>query len=97
MPVAKIPFRLALAGGLTATILWESVRHLVVSYYSNFSMVNVVYGSMATIIIVLITMEAVALILLLGAQVIADLHRSSKAGVPWYEDPDKQPESDIVV
>ena len=28
MPVAKIPFRLALAGGLTATILWELVRHL---------------------------------------------------------------------
>lgn len=88
MPIAKIPFRLALAGGLTATILWEFVRHLVVSYYTNFSMVNVVYGSMATIIIVLLTMEAVALILLLGAQVIADLHRSARAGVPWHEDPD---------
>ncbi len=96
MPVAKIPFRLALAGGLTATILWEVVRHLVVSYYTSISMVNVVYGSMATIIIVLLTLEAVALILLLGAQVIADLHRSSKSGIPWYEDPDQRPESDIV-
>ncbi len=97
MPVAKIPFRLALAGGLTATILWELVRHLLVSYYSSISMVNVVYGSMATIIIVLLTLEAVALILLLGAQVIADLNRSAKAGVKWYEDPDQRPESDIVV
>ncbi len=88
MPVAKIPFRLALAGGLTATILWEIVRHLLVSYYTNFSMVNVVYGSMATIVIVLLTLEAVSLILLLGAQVIADLHRSAKAGVSWHEDPD---------
>jgi len=88
MPIAKIPFRLALAGGLTATILWEIVRHLLVSYYTNFSMVNVVYGSMATIVIVLLTLEAVSLILLLGAQVIADLHRSAKAGVPWHEDPD---------
>jgi membrane protein len=97
MPVAKIPFRLALAGGLTATILWEIVRHLLVSYYTSGSTVNIVYGSMATIIIVLLTMEAVALILLLGAQVIADLHRSAKAGIPWYEDPDQPPESDAVV
>jgi membrane protein len=96
MPVAKIPFRLALAGGLTATILWELVRHLVVSYYANMSMVNIVYGSMATIIIVLLTMEAVALILLLGAQVIADLHRSALAGVPWHEDQGQPPKSDMI-
>lgn len=96
MPVAKIPFRLALAGGLTATILWELVRHLVVSYYANMSMVNILYGSMATIIIVLLTMEAVALILLLGAQVIADLHRSALAGVPWHEDPGQPPKPDMI-
>ena len=88
MPVAKVSFRRALAGGLTATILWEIVRHLLVSYYTQISMVNVLYGSMATIIIVLLTLEAVSLILLLGAQVIADLQRSANAGIPWHEDPD---------
>lgn len=87
MPVAKIPFRLALAGGLTATMLWEIVRHLLVSYYTKVSVVNVVYGSMATIIIVLLTLEAVALIILLGAQVIADLQHSSNAKIPWYDEP----------
>jgi membrane protein len=87
MPVAKISFRRALAGGLTATILWEMVRHLLVAYYTKVSIVNVLYGSMATIVIVLLTMEAIALILLLGAQVIADLQRSANAGVPWHEDP----------
>ena len=87
MPVAKIPFRRALAGGLTATILWEIVRHLLVAYYTNISLVNVIYGSMATIIIVLLIMEAVALIILLGAQVIADLQASSDAGIAWHEDP----------
>jgi uncharacterized BrkB/YihY/UPF0761 family membrane protein len=55
-------------------------------------MVNVIYGSMATIIIVLLTMEAIALILLLGAQVIADLQRSANAGIAWHEDP--EPSSD---
>ena len=91
MPVVKVSFRRALAGGLTATILWEIVRHLLVSYYTNVSIVNVLYGSMATIIIVLLIMESIALILLLGAQVIADLQRSADAGLPWYQDPPALP------
>lgn len=88
MPVARISFHRALAGGFTATILWELVRHILVYYYTNVSMVNVVYGSMATIIIVLLTLEAIALILLLGAQVIADLQRNANIGIPWHQDPE---------
>lgn len=90
MPVARVPFRRALAGGLTAAILWELTRHLLVAYYTKVSVVNVLYGSLATIVIVLLTLEAVALILLLGAQVIADLQRSAEAGRAWHEDPDEQ-------
>jgi hypothetical protein len=33
------------------------------------------------------------LILLLGAQVIADLQRSANAGVSWHEDPDETAEN----
>jgi membrane protein len=91
MPVAKVSFRRALAGGLTAAILWEITRHLLVAYYTKISLVNVIYGSMATIIIVLLTMEAAALILLLGAQVIADLQRNANAGIPWHEVPEDHP------
>lgn len=87
MPVAKVSFRMALAGGLTAAILWEITRHLLAAYYTKISLVNVIYGSMATLIIVLLTLEAVALIILLGAQVIAELHRNAAAGIPWHEDP----------
>jgi membrane protein len=86
MPVAKVSFRLAIAGGLTATILWEIARHLLVAYYTSVSMVNAIYGSMATIIIVLFTLEAVALILLLGAQVIANLQSNANAGIPWHQE-----------
>ena len=87
MPIAKVSWKRALIAGVTVTILWEIVRHLLVSYYTNFSAVNVIYGSMATIIIMLLIMEAIALILLLGAQIIADLQRSAEAGLAWYEDP----------
>lgn len=93
MPVARVSFRRALSGGITAAILWEITRHLLVAYYTSISMVNVIYGSMATIIIVLLTLEAVALILLLGAQVIADLQRNANSGIPWYEDPEDHQDS----
>jgi len=93
MPTARVSFHRALAGGLTAAILWEFTRHLLVAYYKNISVVNVVYGSMATIIVVLFTLEAVALILLLGAQVIAELQRNANAGIPWHEDPEAKPDS----
>lgn len=91
MPVARVRFHRALVGGLTAAVLWEITRHLLVAYYTRISMVNVLFGSIATIIIVLITMEVVALIVLLGAQVIAELQRNANLDIPWHQDPEKLP------
>lgn len=77
MPVVRITFRHALIGGLTATILWEITRRVLVWYYAVLSMVNLIYGSIATAVVALLSVEAVALILLLGAQVIAELERKT--------------------
>ena len=77
MPAAHITFRHALIGGVTATILWEILRHVLVWYYSTLSMVNVIYGSFATAVVTLLITEAAALILLLGAQVIAELEHKT--------------------
>jgi len=77
MPVVRITFRHALIGGITATILWELTRRVLVWYYSVLSMVNLIYGSFATVVVALLSIEAAALILLLGAQVIAELERKT--------------------
>jgi len=77
MPVGGIAFRYALAGGITATILWEIIRHILVWYYSTVSLVNVIYGSLATAIVALLSIEIAVIILLLGAQVIAEFERST--------------------
>ncbi len=77
MPVVRITFRRALIGGVAATILWEITRRALVWYYSVISMVNLIYGSFATAVVALLSTEAVALILLLGAQVIAELERTT--------------------
>ena len=75
LPASRVTFRGALAGGIAATLLWEAVRHVLVWYFRTLSMVNVLYGSLATAVIALLTLEVAALILLFGAQVIAELER----------------------
>ena len=76
LPVGQIRFRHALTGGVTATVLWEVTRHVMVWYFAKLSMVNVIYGAMAAAIVVLLTLEAAAVILLLGGEVIAEIDRA---------------------
>jgi membrane protein len=75
MPVGRVTFRHALIGGLVATFLWEITRHVLVWYFSTLSLVNVIYGSLAAVVIALLSIEVAVLILLLGAQVIAEFER----------------------
>ena len=75
MPVGRLKWRHALFGGVTATILWEITRHVLVWYFGTLSQVTVVYGSLTTSIVVLLSLEVGATLLLLGAQVIAEYER----------------------
>lgn len=91
LPVVRIALRRAVVGGFVAALLWEGVRLLLVYYFTHLSFVNVVYSSLATLIIVLLILEIGAIILLLGAQVIAELERNTRLGLPWHVDPARQP------
>lgn len=75
MPVGGLTARHAMIGGATAALLWELIRHALGWYFGTLSQVSVVYGSLTTAIIVLLSMEVVATLLLLGAQVIAEYER----------------------
>lgn len=75
MPVGRLAWRHALIGGVTAALLWEITRHILVWYFSTLSLVNLVYGSFGAAIVILLSLEAAAIILLLGAQVIAEYER----------------------
>jgi YihY family inner membrane protein len=83
LPARRVTFRRAFIGGAAATVLWEVVRHVLVWYFRTLSLVNVVYGSLATTVIVLLTLETAALILLFGAQVIAELERLADDRIGW--------------
>ncbi len=77
MPVGRLSLRHALIGAVSAALLWEISRHLLVWYFATLSQVSVVYGSLTTAIVVLLSLEIAATLLLLGAQVIAEFERSS--------------------
>lgn len=75
MPVGRLSLPHALVGGVTAALLWEAARHVLVWYFTTLSQVNVVYGSMTTAIVVMFSLEIGATLLLLGAQTIAEYER----------------------
>ena len=79
MPVGRLSLRHALIGGVTAGLLWEITRHALVWYYDTISQIQVVYGSLTTAIAVLLSVEIGAIVLLFGAQVIAEYERLGRA------------------
>ena len=78
MPFGRLSLLHALIGGATAGILWEAIRHGLGWYFGTISQVSVVYGSLTSAIVVLLSFEVAATLLLLGAQVIAEYERLEK-------------------
>jgi YihY family inner membrane protein len=74
-PRGRITPKHALVGGVVVALLWEVTRHVLVWYFSTLSVVGVVYGSIATTIVGLLSLEIASIFLLLGAQVIAEYER----------------------
>lgn len=75
IPVGRPALKHALVGAITAAILWEITRHVLVWYFATLSQVSVVYGSLTTAIVVLFSLEALAAFLLFGAQLISEYER----------------------
>lgn len=80
MPVGRLSWRHALIGGVTAALLWEVTRRILIWYFGTLSQVSVVYGSLTTAIVVLFSLEIAAALLLLGAQVISEYERIERTG-----------------
>ena len=72
LPVGHIRLRHAFIGSLMATSLWEVIRRILFWYFSTLSKASIVYGSLTTAVVALVSMEIAAIALLLGAQVISE-------------------------
>jgi membrane protein len=87
MPVGKSHPRAALMGGAIAALFWQALQSALIWYFANISSVNLIYGSLASIVVVLFSFELAAAIVLLTAQVLAELEKSWRAGLRWYQVP----------
>ena len=77
VPVGRTALHHALIGGFIMAALWEIIRHLLVWYFTTLSRASIVYGSLTTAVVALFSMEIIATLLLLGAQVISEYERYS--------------------
>ena len=75
MPVRRPSLSHALIVAITAIALWELTRHVLVWYLATLSQISMVYGSLTTAIVVLLSLELASTLLLLGAEVIAQYER----------------------
>lgn len=85
LPVVNVKLRRAFVGGMVAAVLWEAARSILAWYFANLSLVEVIYGSLATVVVLLLGLEVAAIIVLIGAEVIAELERNDLVGLPWYD------------
>jgi membrane protein len=82
LPHVPIRMKHALIGGIIAAIMWELMRRILVWYFSNISSVNIIYGTFATALVIVLSLEIAAIILLLGAQIIKEY-----SGLPQDDEP----------
>jgi YihY family inner membrane protein len=80
MPVGRLSWRHAFIGGATAALLWELTRHVLLWYLATLSKMGEVYGSLTAAIVMLLSLEMLAILLLFGAQVIAEFERRERKG-----------------
>lgn len=90
MPLGRGDTRAALIGGTLAALLWQALNSVLVWYFANVSRVNIIYGSLAGIVVVLFSFELAAAIVLLAAQVIAEVEKNWIAGLHWWQSPQRQ-------
>lgn len=79
-PLNRISWRHVWPGAVLSTFLFEAAKTLFVFYLNNFNRYDVIYGSLASVIILLVWIYFSAFILLLGAEFSSLLFRLKREG-----------------
>ncbi|HSI65795.1 MAG TPA: YihY/virulence factor BrkB family protein [Planococcus sp. (in: firmicutes)] len=88
-PNKDFPFKEVWIGALIATVLWQLVSFGFSIYISNFGNFNATYGSLGGLIILMLWFFLTGLILVIGAEINAMIHRrknTKNAPAQVYED-----------
>jgi membrane protein len=96
-PNVKQPgFHWVTPGGLLAVLLWIAVSALFALYVANFSSYNKTYGALASVIVFLVWLWITNTVILLGAELNAELERARQieGGLPADQEPFLPPRSE---
>ena len=96
-PNVKQPgFHWVTPGGLLAVLLWIAVSALFALYVANFSSYNKTYGALASVIVFLVWLWITNTVILLGAELNAELERARQieGGLPADREPFLPPRSE---
>jgi membrane protein len=96
-PNVKQPgFHWVTPGGLLAVLLWIVVSALFALYVANFSSYNKTYGALASVIVFLVWLWITNTVILLGAELNAELERARQieGGLPADREPFLPPRSE---
>lgn len=72
----KLSFKSVLAGGFTATILWEILKHIFGVYIVRVKLYSVIYGSIGSLILLMLWLYYSTLVYLLGAGIAQELDKN---------------------
>ena len=78
-PDKHFPFKEVIIGAVIATVLWQVVSFLFSIYVSNFGSYSATYGSLGGLIVLMLWFFLTGLILVIGAEINAILHRRKHA------------------
>ena len=81
-PEAKQKFRWILPGAVTSTTLWFGASQVFRMFLANFGQYNKTYGSLATVVILMIWLWISGLLFLLGAEINALMKRMEEDDPP---------------
>lgn len=92
-PDKQFPFKEVIVGAVIATVLWQVVSLGFSIYVSNFGSYSATYGSLGGLIVLMLWFFLTGLILVIGAEINAILHRRRNAKKATSSDPVAQSEA----
>jgi membrane protein len=94
LPRREVHWSSALVGAVVVTLLTVAARPIFLTYLSSFAQLSLIYGSLASIIVVLIWAWVVAMLVLFGGELAAAVQAAYVDRVPIYAEalPAKEPE-----
>lgn len=80
IPNTRVRWREALPAGITAGLAFEVAQIIFGYYLTNFSSLDLIYGSITTFIAVMLFLYVASLILVWGAELSSEIRRTDQAG-----------------